>query len=205
MIEFIQTDPSDMLANGNGSKKKTGHTYDDLLALAEAAEVVTPETNRRVEQKFRQQKIPNRIASFCSIPRSLPRTVADYIIEGAQAMGCDESFIALPTLAMFAACTGNSRRIILKASWKEPSILWTAVVAPSGTLKSPALDYALAPIQEMKNANTPITSGVMKNTDGTRPFLMQITRSGKRKDGGRANHRPKNRKSRSRRGMSLTM
>lgn len=36
---------------------------------------------------------------------------------------------------------------MLKRSWKEPCILWCVVVAPSGTLKSPALDAALDPLR----------------------------------------------------------
>ena len=75
----------------------------------------------------------------------LPAAVSRFINEGAKAMGCDPSYIALPLLAMLAAAIGNSRRIRLKSSWTEPPVLWPVIVADSGTLKSPAFDLALHP------------------------------------------------------------
>jgi hypothetical protein len=47
-----------------------------------------------------------------------------------------------PALA-FAAAIGNYAVIRLKPGWNEPSVLWVALVAESGTLKSPVLDLAL--------------------------------------------------------------
>ena len=77
----------------------------------------------------------------------LPPVVARFINEGAEALGCDPAFIALPLLAELASAIGNSRRIRLKRSWTEPSVLWCVVVADSGTLKSPAFDLALGAVQ----------------------------------------------------------
>jgi hypothetical protein len=77
----------------------------------------------------------------------LPPVVARFISEGAEALGCDPAFIALPLLAELASAIGNSRRIRLKRSWTEPPVLWCVMVADSGTLKSPAFDLALGPVQ----------------------------------------------------------
>jgi hypothetical protein len=38
-----------------------------------------------------------------------------------------------------ASCIGNSRTIRLKGTWEEPAVVWSTLVADSGTLKSPAL------------------------------------------------------------------
>ncbi len=82
---------------------------------------------------------------------AIPKPVATYIAEGAEAMGCDTSYIALPMLSALASAIGNSRRIKLKESWSEPSILWTGIVGDSGTMKSPAIDLALRPLRRIQN------------------------------------------------------
>ena len=78
----------------------------------------------------------------------LPKAMADLVSEGAAALGCDPSQIALPMLAACSAAIGNSRRIMLKTSWSEPAVLWTVTVLPSGSLKSPAMDLAIEPIRK---------------------------------------------------------
>ena len=78
--------------------------------------------------------------SFKPFPvECLPETVRRFVVEAARAMGCDESFLALPALTVIAGMIGNSARIRLKNTWFEPAILWTAIVAESGAGKSPPL------------------------------------------------------------------
>jgi hypothetical protein len=69
----------------------------------------------------------------------LPSVIGEYVQEVATAIGCDESFIALPILACVARAIGNSRVIRLKNGWNEPAIVWAAIVGKSGTHKTPAL------------------------------------------------------------------
>ena len=91
-------------------------------------------------------------AEFVPFPvEVLPWPVSTYIIEGAEAMGCDPSYIALPILSAAAAAIGNSRRIKLKESWKEPAIIWTGIVGDSGSMKSPAIDLAMRPLRRMQS------------------------------------------------------
>jgi hypothetical protein len=49
-----------------------------------------------------------------------------------------------------AAAVGTARAVELKASWQEPCIIWAAVVARSGTLKSPAFDAAVKPLRRLQ-------------------------------------------------------
>ncbi len=86
---------------------------------------------------------------FIPFPTQLfPTPISTYIREGAAALGCNEALIAVPLLSALASAIGNSARVLLKQSWSEPAIIWTCVVAPSGTLKSPALELALRPVRE---------------------------------------------------------
>ncbi len=82
---------------------------------------------------------------------ALPEPVRSYVADGAEAIGCDESFIALPMLSGLAAAVGNTRRIMLKRGWAEPAILWTAVIGESGTQKSPAFRLALKSIRDRQH------------------------------------------------------
>ena len=65
------------------------------------------------------------------------------MVAGAKAIGCDPSFIALPLLACLARAIGNKRVIRLKRTWTEPVNIWAAIVAKSGTHKTPAMQMAM--------------------------------------------------------------
>src|SRR5262249_48006894 len=54
--------------------------------------------------------------------------------------------LALPALAAVASAIGNTRTIGLKRGWHEPSVVWSAIVGDSGTLKSPAYLAAGGPL-----------------------------------------------------------
>jgi hypothetical protein len=77
----------------------------------------------------------------------LPATIAALVLEGAAAMRCDPAYIALPALVAVAGVIGNTREIRLKRTWTEPSVLWAAVIAESGTMKTPAHDLATRPVR----------------------------------------------------------
>lgn len=73
----------------------------------------------------------------------LPPVMRRYVVEQADAIGCDPAYVALPLLAALAAAVGNSRVLGLKRSWREVIVLWCVVVGDSGTMKSPAFDAAV--------------------------------------------------------------
>src|SRR5262249_17373560 len=82
---------------------------------------------------------PRVLEPYQSFPvQALPGPLADYVRQGAEALGCDPAFLALPALAVAASVIGNTRTICLKRGWDEPSALRSVIVGASGTLKSPA-------------------------------------------------------------------
>jgi hypothetical protein len=83
---------------------------------------------------------------------ALPKAVRQYVEGSAAAIGCDPALVALPVLAVLGAAVGNSRRIQLKKGWTEPAVVWATVLAPSGELKSPAFDAALAHVRRLQDA-----------------------------------------------------
>jgi len=96
----------------------------------------------------------------------LPQLVAGFVDSAARAIGCDPSFVALPLLAGLASAIGNARRIQLKRGWTEPAIVWAAIVADSGTLKSPALELALRPIRKRQHSAMKLYAEEMKQFQG---------------------------------------
>jgi hypothetical protein len=68
----------------------------------------------------------------------LPKIIRPFVEEGAQSLNVDPAFVALPTLSAVAACIGNTTVIEPWTGWIEPCVLWTTVIADSGTLKTPS-------------------------------------------------------------------
>ncbi len=83
---------------------------------------------------------------------ALPWPLDRFVSEGAESLRCDPCFIALPLLSMLAGAVGNSRRIRIKRDWSEPCLIWSVIVAHSGTMKSPAWELALRPMREAQHA-----------------------------------------------------
>jgi 5S rRNA maturation endonuclease (ribonuclease M5) len=137
-------DLSDWL-DGSGTKDK-------LVELVKAAPEWKPTpAGKRPKPATEPKKL--ELPPYVPFPTDvLPGAVAAFIHQGAAAIDCDESYIALPLLAALAAAVGNTRRIKLKRDWKEPCILWAVIVGESGTRKSPALDCALHALREIQNA-----------------------------------------------------
>jgi hypothetical protein len=75
-----------------------------------------------------------------------------FVVQAAGSIGCDPVYVALPALAVAASLIGNSRGIMLKRDWYEPSIAWAGIVGFSGTSKSPAVRAAVRPLYRLQRA-----------------------------------------------------
>ena len=82
---------------------------------------------------------------------ALPEPMRSLAAEGAAAIGCDPAMIAAPALAVAAGAIGRSLAVEVKEGWREHATLWTAVVAGSGSAKSPALDLVCEPARELSS------------------------------------------------------
>lgn len=80
----------------------------------------------------------------------LPEPIRTFVLQGAAALDCDPAYLALPALSGVASLIGNSRVIRLKRTWNEVAVIWTCVVADSGTLKSPAVSAVLNPLYKLQ-------------------------------------------------------
>ncbi|MCC7193571.1 MAG: DUF3987 domain-containing protein [Phycisphaeraceae bacterium] len=104
----------------------------------------------KTEPQAQPQPVPV-VEPFKPFPtNALPEPVRSFVRMCARAIGCDESFIALPLLSALGSAIGNTRRVQLKRGWTEPAIVWTAVVGDSGTLKTPAFKVAMKPVRKVQ-------------------------------------------------------
>ena len=78
----------------------------EMEELADIAEEIPNQTHTDIVEEF--QPFPTD---------ALPSPVRDFVKAGAKAIGCDESYIALPILSVAAAAIGNTTRLELKNSW----------------------------------------------------------------------------------------
>ncbi len=117
----------------------------DVVRNGKAAELAIAE-QQRAEAVARAAKgtMVRKPQPYVPFPvDALPEPIRSYVIEKAAALGCDVAYVALPALAAATSLIGNTRVIELKKGWREPSVLWTALVADSGTLKTPAFNGAI--------------------------------------------------------------
>lgn len=82
---------------------------------------------------------------------ALPPPIRGFVGDGARAIGCDPSYLALPLLAAIASAVGNTRRLALKRGWHAPPILWGAMVGESGNTKTPAFKLVMRSIRERQS------------------------------------------------------
>lgn len=103
--------------------------------------------------KTKAAKKKRRLAEPEPFPvETLPEPVRSYVVNNAESLGCCPSMVALPMLSGFAACIGNACVLQVKPGWFAKAILWTAVVAESGSLKSPAFEVGMAPFRNADDA-----------------------------------------------------
>lgn len=112
-----------------------------IESMADAAEPMPPTDAGPATRVFRPFPV-----------QALPEPLRRMVVNGSTAIGCDPSFIALPLLAAVASAVGTTRRIQLKPGWTEPAILWTCIVGRSGSMKSPAIELAVAGVRKRQRA-----------------------------------------------------
>jgi hypothetical protein len=79
-----------------------------------------------------------------------PAAIQRYIEDGAEALNVPADMIAVPLLGFAAAAIGNSRAVVIKPGWIERVNLWLAVIGDPGSGKSPANEYARAPLDALQ-------------------------------------------------------
>ena len=95
----------------------------------------------------------------------LPEPAGSFVRSAADSIGCDPAMVALPLLSALAAAIGNTRRLEVKPGWLEPPVLWTSVVAESGSQKTPAFNAAMQFLEKRQTAAFTEHAEQMRNHD----------------------------------------
>lgn len=81
----------------------------------------------------------------------LPAPLRRLAEAGAAALPCPVDYIAVPMLAAAGVAIGNAYAIEVKRGWREGPRIFSGVIGPSGSKKSPALHLAMLPIYEYQS------------------------------------------------------
>jgi hypothetical protein len=99
--------------------------------------------NGRVTVKAEREELPPPPPPCIQPPLNLlPPMLQEYIHAAAESLNVDVGFTLLPLLSCLGTAIGNSRSIILKPGFIQPSNIWTGIISPTGTLKSPSIEEA---------------------------------------------------------------
>src|SRR5216683_4810656 len=95
----------------------------------------TPESERRPEMEPWEQPIPlAESGPIESWPNEVvPKPLADFVFNTAGAISCPHDYVGVPFLGLAGAAIGARR------GWRERPALYTAIVGPPGSAKTPAL------------------------------------------------------------------
>lgn len=85
-------------------------------------------------------------------PALLPRQLRAWVMDIAERINCPADLVAIPAMVSAGALIGRKVGIRpqRKTDWLEVANLWGCVVAPPGSLKSPAAREALGPIKRLE-------------------------------------------------------
>lgn len=150
---FILRHASGAISAGCHHNGCAGRTWADLRGIFEPRAMKVAVMQPTPAPATAEAPAAPPVEPFAPFPSEvLPEPARSFVQASARAIGCDESFVALPLLAALASAIGNTRRIELKNGWAEPAIVWAAVVGDSGTLKTPAFKAAMKPARKAQAA-----------------------------------------------------
>lgn len=92
----------------------------------------------------------NDVSRFDEIAAKIPDPLGKYCLTSARSIGVPVETVLIPALAVCGTAIGNGRILRVKDGYFERTALYIALVAASGTGKSPALSAAVRPLQEIE-------------------------------------------------------
>lgn len=97
---------------------------------------------------------------------ALPPLLQEVVRTQVQAISVDEAAVAIPLLTAMLSVIGNAVVVQPWATWNEPMVAWTMLIAPSGQMKSATVGFAERTLCRLEEAFPP------PPPDGKRQRLM---------------------------------
>jgi Protein of unknown function (DUF3987) len=132
--------------------KKLGIPYRDLDTLAKSLKtsIDTQDTQTTAAEKLRSL-LTTRPVQF-DLTHYLEPWFADILLKTARAMPTAPEFLFTTLLPAAASRVGTAAQIVIKpsANYKQPMVFWSAIVAQSGSMKTPAQRVIIDPLVNLE-------------------------------------------------------
>jgi hypothetical protein len=128
--------------------RATGYSYRDVEKLAKSLAIEVDLQTDQVEAAKKLSNLVKTRRTQLDLNRYLEPWFAEVLIETARAMPTAPEFLFTTLLPAAASRVGTAARIIIKpsAKYSQPMVFWTAIVANSGSMKTPAQRVILDPL-----------------------------------------------------------
>jgi hypothetical protein len=82
----------------------------------------------------------------------LPNSIAPWVEDIAERMQCPVDYVAIPAMVALGSVIGRkvSVRPLRKTDWYEVANLWALIIGPPGSMKSPGMAEAMAPLRRLE-------------------------------------------------------
>jgi len=112
-----------------------------------------------------------------------PDPVQQFLTEVSQSMGLPPDYPGIHALTLLGGAIGNTRMIELKPGYRQQPNLYTALVADTGTGKSPALEAAFEPILQIQKEHARTYANLMEEYEmAMRRYHAEMAEWKKRKN-----------------------
>ena len=124
-----------------------------------SVEVVEPNSEELEELEFTKDRVNNLMnkkSQTLDLSDCLHESLANPLKYVAEGMPTSPEMLLTTLLPVAASLIGTSAKVQLWNNWTEPSIVWTMNIAPTGSMKSPAMDVIINPLwglESMRNSN----------------------------------------------------
>ena len=88
------------------------------------------------------------------VEQVFPPSLARHAQEVAYALSCPVDFVAVPMLAAVSGAIGNTRRLEVLRTHRQPALLFCCIIGSPGTAKSPAIDLVMQPLEAAQHRYT---------------------------------------------------
>jgi hypothetical protein len=128
--------------------RATGYSYRDVEKLAKSLTIEVDLQTDQIEAAKKLSSLIKTRRTQLDLNRYLEPWFAEVLIETARAMPTAPEFLFTTLLPAAASRVGTAARIIIKpsAKYSQPMVFWTAIVANSGSMKTPAQRVILDPL-----------------------------------------------------------
>jgi Protein of unknown function (DUF3987) len=132
--------------------KQVGQSYRNLDHLAQTLTAEQEQELDHTESAAKLQDLLRTREPNLDLHNYLEPWFADILINTAKAMPTAPEFLFTTLLSAAASRVGTAAKVVIKASAKysQPMVFWSAVVAHSGNMKTPAQRVILDPLIELE-------------------------------------------------------